>query len=61
MARIDEEIDVDGDGQADWRVTVDTATKATTLTPYAPWVLELEGTYRLKEELAIRVRLRNPS
>ena len=60
-ARIDEEIDADGDGQADFHVQVDTANKETTLTPYASWVLELEGTYRLEDSLMIRVGLRNPS
>jgi len=60
-ARIDEEIDADGDGQADFRVEVDTANKESTLTPYASWVLDLEGTYRLNDTLAVRVRLRNPS
>ena len=60
-ARIDEEIDADGDGEADFRVEVDTANKQTTLTPYAPWVLELEGTYALKHALAVRVHLANPS
>jgi len=60
-AHIDEEIDADGDGQADFRVEVDTANKESTLTPYASWVLELEGTYRLEDSLAVRVYLRNPS
>jgi len=60
-ARIDEEIDADGDGQADFRLGVDTANKESALTPYASWVLDLEGTYRLNDRLAVRVRLRNPS
>jgi hypothetical protein len=60
-AHIDEEIDANGDGQADLRIKVDTANKSSTLTPYAAWVLDLEGTYRLKDTLAVRVRLRNPS
>jgi hypothetical protein len=60
-ARIDEEIDADGDGQADFRVEVDTANKETTLTPYVSWVLRLEGTYKPEGSLMIRVRLRNPS
>jgi len=60
-ARIDEEIDADGDGQADFRVEVNTANKETTLTPYAAWVLGLDGTYKLEESLMIRVRLRNTS
>jgi hypothetical protein len=59
--RIDEEIDADLDGEADFRIEVDTANKQSTLTPYAPWVLELEGTYRLEKELVVRVLLRNPS
>jgi hypothetical protein len=60
-ARIDEEIDADGDGQADFRVQVDTANKEATLTPYASWVLELEGTHGIDDALMVRVRLRNPS
>ena len=73
LARIDEEIDADGDGQADFRLEVDTANKVSTLTPYAPWVLDLEGTYSLRvvesegtnfwltDMLAVRVHLKNPS
>jgi len=60
-ARIDEEIDADGDGQADFRVEVDTANEETTLTPYASWVLGLEGTYKPEDYLMVRVFLRNPS
>ena len=59
--RIHEEIDADGDGKADFRVEVDTVNKKSVLTPHAPWVLELEGTYRVTKELMVRVRLRNPS
>jgi hypothetical protein len=60
-AHIDEGIDANGDGQADFRVEVDTVNKLSTLTPYASWVLELEGTFRLEDSLAVRVYLRNPS
>lgn len=60
-AHIDEEIDADADGQADFRVEADTVNNETTLMPYASWVLELERTYRLKDSLAVRVTLRNPS
>jgi hypothetical protein len=56
---IDEEIDADADGKPDFRVSVDTAKPESTLAPYAPWVLGLEGTYRRKESLTVRVRLRN--
>ncbi|MDY6877388.1 MAG: hypothetical protein SWK90_14450 [Chloroflexota bacterium] len=58
-ARIDEEVDVDGDGQADFRVEWDTASDQATLRPYASWVLGLERTYRLEDSLAVRVNLRN--
>ena len=58
-AQIDEEVDVDGDGQVDFRVEWDTGSDQATLTPYASWVLGLEETYRLEDALAIRVNLRN--
>jgi hypothetical protein len=60
-ALIDDEIDADGDSQADFRLQVNTEQRESTLTPYAPWVLELEGTYALRDALAVRVHLRNPS
>ena len=59
-ARIDEEIDADADGRADFRIELDMATQQASLTPYSPNVLELEGVYDLGETLAIRVRLKNP-
>jgi hypothetical protein len=59
-ARIDEEIDADADGQADFRIELDTATQQASLTPYSPNVIELEGVYDLGETLAIRVALKNP-
>jgi hypothetical protein len=59
-ARIDEEIDTDANGQADFRIELDTAMQQAALTPYSPSVLELEGVYDLGETLAIRVRLKNP-
>jgi hypothetical protein len=60
-AMIDQEIDADGDGQADFRLQVDTAGQRSTLTPYVPWVVELQGTYALEDALAVRVDLLNPS
>jgi hypothetical protein len=60
-ARIDEEIDADADGRADFRIELETATRQASLTPYSPNVIELEGVYRLGETLAIRVTLKNPS
>jgi len=59
-ARIDEPIDADGDGQADFRVELDTAARQATVTPLSPDVLELDGVYNLDTTLAIRVKLRNP-
>ena len=58
---IDEEVDADADGRPDFRLTVDTAKAASRLTPYASWVLGLEGTYRRTESLAVRVQLKNPA
>jgi hypothetical protein len=60
-ARIEEEIDADGDGQADFRIEVDTPEKEATLTPYAAWVLDLEGVYKPEGFVLVRVRLDNPS
>lgn len=59
-ARIDEEIDADADGQADFRIELDTVTEQASLTPYSPNVIELQGVYDLDETLAIRVTLKNP-
>jgi hypothetical protein len=59
-ARIDEEIDADADGRADFRVELETATRQAALTPHSANVVGLEGVYRLGETLAIRVTLKNP-
>jgi len=59
-ARIDEEIDADADGQADFRIELETAARQATLTPYSPDVMELEWVYDLGETIAIRVTLKNP-
>jgi hypothetical protein len=58
-ARIDEEIDTDADGRADFRIELETATKQASLTPYSANVIELEGVYQFDERLAIRVSLEN--
>ena len=60
-AHIDQEIDADADGQADFRIELDTETRQATLTPYTSQVIDLQGVYNLGESLAIRVGLRNPS
>jgi hypothetical protein len=58
---IDEEIDVDADGQVDFRIQLDTRTHQAVLTPYAVEVIELKDVYPLTESLAIRVLLSNPT
>jgi hypothetical protein len=57
---IDEAIDFDADGQADFHVAIDTITRQATLTPASPNVMNLRGVYRIGETLAIRVELKNP-
>jgi hypothetical protein len=59
-ARIDEEIDADADGRADFRIELETATRQASLATYSPNVMDLEGVYRLGEALAIRAALKNP-
>ena len=59
-AHIDEEIDVDADGQADFRIELETGTRLATLTPYSANVMELQGVYDLGDTLAVRVTLKNP-
>jgi hypothetical protein len=60
-AYIDQEIDADQDGQADFRIELDTDTREATLTPYASYVVELQGVYKFEHETAIRVVLDNPN
>jgi hypothetical protein len=59
-AQVDEEVDFDGDGQADFRVVLDTQSGEATLTPLTEYVLSLSGTYRLDDAWAVRVALKNP-
>ncbi len=59
-AQIDESIDFDADGQADFHVALDTDTRQVTLTPLSRNVIGLKGVYILGETLAIRVTLKNP-
>lgn len=58
-AQIDEELDLDGDGQADAHIQFDTVSVQATLTPLSPWVLGLEGTYTLNDGIAVRIQLEN--
>ncbi|MGA2263978.1 MAG: hypothetical protein ABSH28_21415 [Acidobacteriota bacterium] len=58
-ARVEEEIDYDGDGTADFRVELNTQDNTAKITTESPHVLLLEGTYNLKNGRAIRVSLKN--
>jgi len=59
-AEIDEEIDYDNDGTADFRIRWDTRSGDVALTPYSDEVLYLEGKYELDESWSVRVRIKNP-
>ena len=59
-AQVDENVDLDDDGQADFRVVLDTAEGKATLTPLTEYVLNLSGPYRLDDAWAVRVALKNP-
>lgn len=56
-ARLEEEIDFDGDGTTDFRVELSTQDNSAKLVSVNPHVLSLEGTYKLKNGPAIRVWL----
>ncbi|MBN1438958.1 MAG: hypothetical protein JW929_06060 [Anaerolineales bacterium] len=58
---IDEEVDYDGDGLADFRVVWDTRSGDIALFPFADNVLYLEGKYQLRDAWAIRVWVKNPN
>jgi hypothetical protein len=54
-----EEIDYNRDGVGDFRVRLEAQKDEAVLTPIAPEVVRLAGTYRLTEATAIRVVLKN--
>lgn len=56
---IDEDVDYDGDGTADFHLRWDTATQEAELTPLDGRVLGLEGAYFFEKSYAIRVSLEN--
>jgi hypothetical protein len=57
-ARIEEAIDYNGDGTADFRVTWTKGMEEAELVPLSPAVTGLAGCYQLKNALAVRVNLR---
>ena len=56
---IEEEIDLDGDGRADFRVSAETRPRTATVTALTPRVLGLEEVVEIDRGLAVRVRLRS--
>ncbi len=56
--QIDQEIDIDQDGKADFRVNLNPKTLAATVIDLSGKVIDLEGVYRLDQSIAIRVNLR---
>jgi hypothetical protein len=57
-ARIEEAVDYDADGVADFTVDLDTAANQATVTAHSARVLGLTRVYRLEKERVIRIGLR---
>lgn len=55
---IQERIDYNNDGREDFFMTLNTKTGKTTIATYNPTVLSIQGPYRLKKGLAVRVILK---
>lgn len=55
---IKERIDYNADGKEDFLVVLNTNTGVTTLTPYSPFVLSFERSYKLKDGWAVRIHLK---
>jgi len=56
-AKLEEDIDYDGDGITDFHVELSAQDVSAKLVPLGPGVRALEGTYKLKNGRAIRVQL----
>ena len=57
-ARVDEEVDYNGDGRADFRLQVGTSPREASLTPLADGVVSVQGPYHITGAWAVRVQLR---
>ena len=57
--KIDEEIDFDGNGAPDFRITAAPASGSATVVPLGSDVVGLDETLQLEKGLAVRVKLRN--
>jgi hypothetical protein len=58
-AKIDEWIDLDGDGNPDLRIEWNTLNDAIALTPATPAIIGLKGNYATSDRYIVRVDLRN--
>lgn len=56
---ITEEIDVDGDGTADFRIRTETSSGKTDLTSMKPWVKGMEQSLRADKDVIVRIGLIN--
>ena len=59
-ARIEEDVDIDGDGASDCIIRIDTVRNETQLLQQADWVLDAEPLITSDSERILRIRLRNP-
>lgn len=57
--KIVEEVDVSGDGQPDFKIEVEPASLRAKMLSQGSMVVGVEGVYRLKDSVAVRVGLRN--
>ncbi|MDO5516001.1 MAG: hypothetical protein Q4F66_00495 [Clostridium sp.] len=56
---IEEKIDYDNDGKNDFKVSINTSDCTAEIEPYNERVISLEGCYKLKGAIAVRVLLKN--
>lgn len=56
-SQVKEDIDFDGDGNKDFNVEFDSSTCKAAITSYNPKVTKLEGCYKFKNSIAIRVSI----
>jgi hypothetical protein len=59
-ALIDEEFDIDADGNAEFGIHLDTASASVDLIKKQPWILGADPVIAIDNELILRVRLQNP-
>lgn len=56
---ISEEVDYDLDGTTDFQIRLDTGNNKAEINPLSPYVIGIWGVYRLENERAVRVSLKN--